>query len=255
MLTAERIEGAFPDRPVRFYEQVESTNSLAMEWLHRGAAQGALVTANEQVKGRGRKGRPWQTPPGTALAVSMILQPPASVLWQMSMLGAVAIVDVCDQLGVAEVGIKWPNDVQIAGKKVSGVLPEALWDGDRLAGVVLGMGLNVRVDFRQTALEDHAVSLETVLNRSIDRLDLLVNLITAVDDWSGHLLDGQLYRYWCQRLTTLGQVVYFQHESVPVQGVAEAVDATGALLVRTKQGALHQLVAGDLALGTDALPD
>lgn len=252
MLDDVRIREAFPGRHVQFLPQAESTNTLAMEWLRSGAPHGAFVTADEQLKGRGRKGRSWHTPPGAALAVSIILHPPVDVLWQMSMLGAVAIADVCEAVGAQPVGIKWPNDVQIGGRKVSGVLPEAVWEGERLLGVVLGLGLNVRVDFASTELAESAVSLEAVIGRRLDRLVLLRHLVAAVDLWWGHLNDKKLFACWQERLITLGQAVTISGESESLSGIAEAVDATGALLVRMEHGELRRIVAGDLALGSGA---
>src|SRR5690606_4117303 len=132
---------------LRFYERADSTNDLALAWLREGAPIGAVVIADEQLKGRGRKGRVWHTPPGVALAVSVVLRPPVDALHQVGMVGALAIADVCQQHVPDDVAIKWPNDVQVGGRKVSGILPETAWEADRLLGVVLGMGLNVRVDF------------------------------------------------------------------------------------------------------------
>src|SRR5687768_9901808 len=146
VLTTERIQSKLNSRPLRFYEQADSTNDLALDWLRTGAAAGSVVVTDEQVKGRGRLGRTWYTPPGTALIVSVVLRPKVEYLGQITMLGAVAIAQMIEHLGTIDIGIKWPNDVLLQGKKVSGVLSEAVWNGDKLQGAVLGMGINVRID-------------------------------------------------------------------------------------------------------------
>ncbi|MEP6989218.1 MAG: biotin--[acetyl-CoA-carboxylase] ligase, partial [Chloroflexota bacterium] len=146
-------------RPVRYFSQIGSTNDVALEWMNSGTAKGSIVVADEQVKGKGRLGRVWQTPPGTALIVSVVLHPQVHDLAQITMLGALAISDMVKCLGIESVGIKWPNDVMLNGLKVSGILPEAVWECDRLVGVVLGMGINVRIDFSKTELINSAISI------------------------------------------------------------------------------------------------
>lgn len=248
-LTAEHICLALSPRAARFYQQADSTNDIALAWLREGAPTGSVVVADEQLKGRGRKGRTWHTPPGTALAVSLILHPPLEVLNRVSMLGALAICEAIENLGIQGAGIKWPNDVQINGRKVSGVLPENEWDGDRLVGVVLGMGLNVRVNFAGTGLEDTAISLESALGKPVDRLELLVKLLERTDEWSARLGSAALPAAWRKRLTTPGQTVTVSSAEAVIRGVAEDVDEQGALLVRDQQGTLHRVIAGDIALG------
>ena len=246
-LTADKL--AQLPHPIRFYPQADSTNDLALDWLRAGAAGGSAVIADEQLKGRGRKGRLWHTPPGVALAVSVILHPPVAALHQVSMLGAVAIAELCDRVGAEAVTIKWPNDVLVQGRKLSGVLPEAAWDGERLLGVVLGMGVNVRVDFAGTPLEQTAISLETALQRPLDRAELLAILLERVAYWSLHLGSERLWQTWKQRLSTIGQQVTVDTPEGPLHGLAGAVDAQGALLVRDAAGELHRVLAGDIALG------
>jgi BirA family biotin operon repressor/biotin-[acetyl-CoA-carboxylase] ligase len=248
-LTAERVQAALAPRAVRFLAVADSTNDSARDWLRAGASAGAAVLADEQRRGRGRMGRTWQTPPGAALAVSVILYPPPAALPRLSMLAAAAVCDLLERLGCADVGIKWPNDVQLNGRKVCGVLVETEWAGDRLLGAVVGIGLNVRVDFTGTELAQTAISLADVLDSVPDRLDLLVALLTRLDDWYARLETPALYDAWRGRLTTLGQRVSISGQGEPVTGTAESVDAQGALLVRDAAGALQRVVAGDIALG------
>lgn len=248
-LTAARVQAVLAPRETRFFEVVDSTNDIAREWLRAGAPCGAVVVADEQRRGRGRMGRAWHTPPGAALAVSVILHPPAAALPRLSMLAAVAVCDLLESLGCAPVGIKWPNDVQIGGRKICGVLVEADWERDRLLGAVVGIGLNVRVDFSGTELGGSAVSLADALDSPPGRQDLLAGLVARVDEWYDRLQTPTLYTAWRARLTTLGQQVTISGAGEAVAGVAESVDEQGALLVREAGGALRRVVAGDIALG------
>jgi BirA family biotin operon repressor/biotin-[acetyl-CoA-carboxylase] ligase len=246
--TQTELEKWLTPRPVRFFEQIGSTNDAALEWLREGAPVGAVVVTNDQTGGRGRKGRSWYTPPGSALILSVVLRPELSRVPQVTMLGAVAIYDLLTHLGVADVGIKWPNDVQINGLKVSGVLPEAIWEGSSLLGIALGMGINVSIDFSGTELAQTAISIEPALNRQIDRAGALVYLLARIDYWYARLGSGDVFDAWRERLTTLGKAVVLENGAV--RGVAERVDAAGALVVRDADGELHRVIAGDIALGT-----
>lgn len=249
-LTETRLNNLLAPRAIRFYERVDSTNDLALEWLSQGAAPGSVVIANEQVKGKGRKGRSWYTPPGTALIVSVVLKPEVRHLSRVTMLGAVAIAEMLESVGAPDIGIKWPNDVQLKGQKVSGVLPEVVWDGENLRGVVLGMGINVRTDFSSTELVDRAVSIESSIGRSLDRAELLAALLGRVDHWTARLGTPELFRTWKARLTTLGREVSLEDGGQSIHGTAESVDDEGALRVRDAGGILHDVLAGDIALGS-----
>jgi len=233
-----RLQQAF-----RYYASVDSTNDIAMQWLKEGATQGSVVIADEQRNGRGRKGRTWSTPPGVAIALSVILKPPAEHANQLSMLAALAVVDLCAYAGIQNVGIKWPNDVQINGKKVSGILPEAAWEGDELRGVVLGIGVNVRVQF-EGDLAQTATNLEPESGKSLDRADLIGYLLERINFWSSQIDTAVVFEAWRNRLNTIGQRV--QVESI--RGIAQAVDRSGALLIKTSDGSIQRVLAGDVSL-------
>ena len=243
VLSIERLHQRLAPRPFRYFDQLESTQDEALSWLQAGAASGSVVVADEQLAGRGRSDHTWYTPPGVAVATSVILKPDESVLPKITMLSCVAIAEVLEALDVANLVIKWPNDVLVDGKKVSGILPETHWDGEKLHGVVLGMGINVRVNFSDTELVDHAVSIETVLKRPVDRTELIGSLLERIDYWLDHT--DSLFDAWQSRLVTIGQTISING----IDGVAEAVDASGALLVRDAADVLHRIYAGDVYLG------
>lgn len=231
-------------RPFQYYDRISSTQDIALKWLEQGAPQGAVVIADEQLNGRGRQGRTWYTPPHTAIALSLILKPIPDAVHQITMLGALAIYDAITQLTPDKnaVTIKWANDVKLHGGKISGILPEALWQGDKLQGVALGMGLNVRVDFSRTDIDQPTANLEQVLGYPINRIDLLVILLECLDFWMPQLGTNTLFETWAMRLETIGQPVQINH----VKGVAEAVKPDGSLSVRDADGTIHQVIAGDI---------
>ena len=242
-LTTERLQKALKSRAFEFYPQIDSSNNRALEWLAAGAPSGSLVIADEQTRGRGRMGRVWTAPPDTALMFSYLLHTTSDALTFVGMMGALAVCEAVDALGV-HAGIKWPNDVQIDGRKLCGVLPEAAWQGERLIGVVLGIGVNVRIDFAETPFAVTAISLQDKIGE-VDRVDLLLCVLARLDHWSARLASDDLFEAWRARLVMLGRQVSVGD----VTGVAEAVDRQGGLLIRDDAGMLRRVIAGDIALG------
>ena len=242
-LSQESLQAALGSYVFRFEASLDSSNDVALDWLREGAPDGAFVLADEQRRGKGRLGRTWYTPPGLALAVSMILRPTTQQMAQIGMMGALSVAQLCESLGLEDVGIKWPNDVQIAGRKVCGILPEAAWEQDRLLGVVLGMGVNVRVAFSGD-LAATATSLESCTATRLDRTELLAELLGFLDGWRGQLGSAALFEAWRSRLNMLGKPVRVGE----LQGLALDVEDSGALRLQTDSGAIERVLAGDIML-------
>lgn len=257
LLTPDTLRAALGTRPFRFFDQVGSTQDIARDWALADppAPEGAVVIAEAQTAGRGRQGRPWHSPPGGALLVSAIYRPVLAPehLQRMTMAAGLALADVLRPLLGAAFALKWPNDGLIRGKKVCGVLSEAIWVGDRLAAVVVGIGLNVRVDFAGIDLAASATSLETELGYPVNRIALLTALLARLDHWAARASEADVVEAWRARLGTLGQRVIVYpvevQESAPLfTGVAEGVDDVGALLVRLDTGEVRRVLAGDVTL-------
>lgn len=235
-------------RPYRWYPSLPSTMDVARTWLREGAPHGAVVLADEQTAGRGRLNRPWQTPPGSALALSMVLRPQPSALGHLPLLGALAVAESVAPLGVPGLGIKWPNDVLVGGLKLSGVLAESEWDGATLRGAVLGIGLNLSQDFTGSDLDGVAVSLRTALGQPVDGRAVLGALLTQLDALWALVGSAALVKAWRARLVTLGQRVTVSTPAGDLIGMAEDVDTDGALWLRADDGERHSVVAGDVRL-------
>jgi BirA family biotin operon repressor/biotin-[acetyl-CoA-carboxylase] ligase len=247
-LTTARLQSALRMRPCQYYPTIDSTNERALSLVRDGAPQGSVIVADEQTQGRGRLGRAWFAPPGTALMFSYVMHPRAEALTYIGMMAALSVCETVEALGAKGVGIKWPNDVQIDGLKLCGVLPEAAWQGERLLGVALGIGLNVRVDFAGTPFEGLATSLQDSVGK-VDRANLLARLLERLDYWTPRLESDALYEGWRARLVMLGRPVRVTNGGGTTRGVAEDVERQGALLIRDEGGVLRRVIAGDMYLG------
>lgn len=274
--TQDSLRALLGDRPFRFFAQVTSTQDLAREWARermlpreRALARSngddltgkrvAVVIAEEQTAGRGRQGRGWHSPPESAIMFSAIIEPdlPPDKLPRITMAGAVAVAEAMFPRLQHNVTLKWPNDVLIRGKKVGGVLSEAVWDGDTLHAVLLGVGVNVRVDFAGQEFAAHATNFETEVGRAHNRHDLLGLILARLDYWIARLDTDDLIAAWEKRLSTLGQPVTVSPradmpDEARFSGTAEGVDEFGALMVRLADGELRRVLAGDVTLRSAA---
>ena len=143
--TLRRALADLPLGEVRFFEQTGSSNDIALAWAAEGAPDLSLVYAEQQNSGRGRARRRWLTVAGGGLAFSLILRPEAGQERSPASFSALAALGVCSALEALDVPaeIKWPNDVLVCGRKVCGVLAEAVWLGEQVDRIVLGVGVNV----------------------------------------------------------------------------------------------------------------
>jgi len=236
-------------RNLIFEPIVGSTMDLARDAAHHGGVEGTLVLADEQTAGRGRLGRSWLTPPAANLTFTLLLRPPSPVLRQVAMIAPLAVVHSVEETGIRAM-IKWPNDVQVGGKKIAGVLIETESEGGSASAVLCGIGLNVKFDPRaHDETREIATSLAVELGREAEREPLLASLLLHFERLYGDAKAGGSMRdEWRSRLVTLGQQVRATMPDRVVEGVAEDVDDTGALLVRTPDNQLVTVEAGDVTL-------
>ena len=239
-------------RTLIFEPSVGSTMDLARDAAQHGAAEGTLALADEQTAGRGRLGRSWVTPPATNLASTLILRPPAAILRQIAMIAPLAIVDAVAETADIAADIKWPNDVQVGGKKLAGILIETDLSDGASPRVLVGAGINVNFDPREhDEIRDIATSIAVELGQQSDREALLASYLLHFERLYDAAQSGASPRdRWRERLVTLGQRVTVTQPTTITTGLADDVDAEGALLVRTEDGDLITVEAGDVTLRT-----
>ncbi|MDI6769859.1 MAG: biotin--[acetyl-CoA-carboxylase] ligase [Anaerolineales bacterium] len=256
-MTEDGLRKALSDLPlggVRFFKQTGSTNDVALAWAAEGAADLSLVVAEEQTAGRGRFGHKWVTPPGTALAFSLILRPKVEEVESIALfsaLGALAIATTLEEKYSLKPEIKWPNDVLLARRKVSGILAEAVWLDNRAESVVLGIGLNVRPEAILSAesFSFPAISLETATGQSVEWLKLLHAIIKALIAWRLRLGSGEFVRAWEARLAYRGEQVQVWAEGQPARaGQVEGLERDGGLRLRSPEGETFSVRFGEVHL-------
>jgi BirA family biotin operon repressor/biotin-[acetyl-CoA-carboxylase] ligase len=242
----EAFQSALGERPFRYYAEIGSTNDTALSWLRDNAADGSIVIADYQTRGRGRLGRAWHAPPDTALMFTLILRPPALYVPRINMIAALSVEAAINAVGASKTTLKWPNDVLLNGRKVCGILSESAWEGSRFLGVALGIGVNLRVDFSGSPLAQSAISVGDVVG-TIDRVDLLARILHHIEMWMPQIGTDAPRAAWKARLQTIGQRVQIALPHETLSGIAEDVSEHGALMIRRADGTLGQAFAGDLA--------
>lgn len=256
--TAAGLAGRWGLPAVHLYQRAGSTNDVARALAEGGAAAGTVVLADEQTAGRGRGGKGWSSPPGLGVWLSMVLRPPSlAAPGLLPILVGLAAADALDAFArPARVAIKWPNDLQLAGRKLAGILCEGSWDGSRPGYVVAGIGINVLhsiPDF-PPELRDTATSLRITAGWQPPRADvagavagaLLRRVATPPAELGGTLLEALR-----ERDALLGRPVQVTGAEA-VTGTAMGVSPAGALLVRTKAGALRTVRSGTVRLAEGA---
>jgi BirA family biotin operon repressor/biotin-[acetyl-CoA-carboxylase] ligase len=246
---ADSLETKFFGQNAIYYPSVPSTMDVARKEARRGADAGTVVVAGEQTEGRGRMKRTWLSPKGN-LAFSVILYPEVSYLPFLVIIAALAVVYSIEKATGLRTLIKWPNDILIGGKKVGGILIENEVKRNKVQYAIVGIGINM--DVNPEVKENAPVlstSLKDEIGGSILRMRILKNILREMEKLYLTLPDSRsMLREWRNRLITLGRNVCIYSDGMKLEGVAESVDATGALLLRHADGSLRSIVAGDVTL-------
>lgn len=226
------------------HEVVGSTNDRAAAWMAEGAPHGAVVTADAQTEGRGRRGRSWVSPEGEAVYASVVVRPDVAGK-DFGAIGLAVGVGLAEGLPVA-VELKWPNDLLVGGRKLAGILCESRWVGMR-PDVVVGFGVNVWQRSFPAEIAAVATSL-AVCGVDVGRVEVLAGLLASLEDAIDRFAEAgfaSVRRAYEERCPMLGREVEIHAPRGVVRGVAEALADDGALLLRDAAGALHRIEAAD----------
>jgi len=247
-----------PLSAIRYYDRVGSTNDEAANWAAAGGPHLALVVADEQTAGRGRLKRRWYTPPGSALAFSLILHDQhlptnQEAIPQVTAMGALAVCDALNQDLASRIRaqIKWPNDVVAGGCKLAGVLAEAHWQDQDLQAVVLGVGINVAPDSLPLPerLDFPATCLSEMLGYAVDRWEVLKLVLEKLLSWLPDLGGPSFIQAWEQHLAFRGEWVRVNSGTQPaLEGQICGLNSDGSLKLRTHGGEEQDLRFGEIHL-------
>lgn len=231
-------------REIEYHASIASTQQRARELADEGARRGVVV-ANEQTEGQGTRGRAWLAAAGTSLLASWILRPAPAAPALFAALAGVAVARAFATLGCEGASLKWPNDVELDGRKVAGALAHGSSDGSG-GLLVIGIGVNVHQRDFPADIARSATSL-ALAGHSIDRLALLSRITFELDRLERPHERPAALAEWRQRSTFLGRHVSVSGASRELSGTADAIDDEGALIVRTERG-VERVMSGDVVV-------
>ena len=248
-LPAIRIVG----RDIQVFQQTSSTNDVAEKLARDGVAEGVVIFAETQTKGRGRLGRQWLSPAGQGLWFSVLLRPALSLasITQLTVAAATAVARAIRLETGLEPQIKWPNDILIRGKKAVGILTELSAEADRVRHVIIGIGVDVNVTDFPAELREVATSLAAEAGRKFLRAEIAAAILRELDADYARVVRGEfapLAEEWERQCITLGRRVVIHIGDRTLSGRAEALDSDGALLLRGDYGHLERIMGGVVTL-------
>jgi BirA family biotin operon repressor/biotin-[acetyl-CoA-carboxylase] ligase len=235
--------------PLIWYSSVPSTNDLAAQMADGGAPEGTVVSADAQSAGRGRLGRTWASPAGAGLYTSVILRPPAPALALLSIGAGVAIAEGIEAAAGLRSTVKWPNDIYAGTRKLAGILAEAGSTASGAHHAIVGFGVNLMPAAYPPDVAARATSIESELGRAVDRGLVLAECLAALSMRYRDLREGRagaVIASWRERAGwTFGRHIEWDSPAGMRQGVAEDIDETGALLVRS-EGSRLRIISGEV---------
>lgn len=252
-----RISGKVLGSSLKFHQEVDSTNNVLKRLAAENAPEGTTVISDAQAEGRGRRGRAWVSPPGLGIWMSVLLRPNLhpSQVQTLTLAASAAVMRALVPLGIEGMGIKWPNDIIINGKKVCGILTEMSAEAERVEWVIIGIGLNVNHDHGdfQSEIRDIATSLRLSGKRekSYNRSEIAANIINELDAaYQEFLGKGPewVVEEWKKWNVTLGKRIRIISQTGDREAEATDITPDGRLIVRYADGTTGEVLSGEVSI-------
>ena len=236
----------FPKREakIKYFSKATSTMDIARALARKGSPDFTVVIAGRQTRGRGRLKRAWYSSRG-GLYFTIILRPQISPVLspRINFAASLTIVRVFRKLYGIDAMVKWPNDILVNGKKVSGMLSEMEAEGDIVTFINIGMGINVNNDPEKK--EPGATSLKKITGKNISRKKLLTEILNELEKMVNVKVLENVIPMWKKCTTTVGRQVKIVTGREISEGLATDVDENGALILKLADGSIKKIIYGD----------
>ncbi|MDO3409639.1 biotin--[acetyl-CoA-carboxylase] ligase [Saccharibacillus sp. CPCC 101409] len=258
-LDARRIEASLRTRrfgrSLTVLARTDSTQTEAENLARAGAPEGTLVVAEEQTSGRGRQGRVWHSPPGRGVWMSAVLRPegPLTAVPQLTLLAAVAVCRAIRAETGVQAGIKWPNDLLADGRKLCGILLEAVVEDGRVRHCIMGIGIDANLEEADypEELRQKVTSLRRESGKEVDRSALIAAVMNEFESLlSLHAEHGfqPIRLLWESLSVTLGREIVVRDARGERRGRAAGLGEQGELRLETEDGEVLPVYSGDIEL-------
>ena len=255
-----RLKTKWVGQPLLFFDSIDSTNIRAKQEAEQGAESGLLVVADKQTAGRGRRGRGWESPSGINIYYTLLLKPDfaADCAPMLTLVMALAVAKGIRQMlrrdseEAAKVGIKWPNDIVVDGKKVCGILTEMSMEQSYIQHIVIGVGINVRKQEFPEEIRDRAAAIDEQCGFRISRSQLIADIMEAFEEdyaifLQTHDLKG-LRASYTKLLVNQDREVCVLDPKGEYRGIARGINDQGELLVERQDGNIEEVYAGEVSV-------
>jgi BirA family biotin operon repressor/biotin-[acetyl-CoA-carboxylase] ligase len=256
-LRSELDTKIFGCQDIFYFQEIGSTNLMAKEYALNGFPEGVLVIAECQTQGRGRQHRYWHSPPNSGIYLSMILRPslPPNETAVITLMTAVALAEAILTEAEIMVRIKWPNDLLVGGKKLSGILTEINTFPDSVDFVIVGVGINVNTppEIFSNEIKDIATSLFSETGRRMRRARLVTAFLSAFEKYYAIFQKRQfttIINRWKSFSNIIGKVITVDILGRRYTGKVVAVDQDGTLVIEDHRAKRHRLISGDIIEST-----
>lgn len=259
VVTAERItpflETINLGRNIIYYTVCDSTQNIASVKAREGAPHGTVVITEEQTAGRGRLERVWDSSANKGIWMSLIIRPDISPQYapQFTLVAAVAITRAIEDLTNCIPEIKWPNDILINGKKVTGILTELQADMDRVHSIIIGIGVNVNqtVDFFDESIRSIATSLKMETGFENNRAALVAKIMFYIEKYADIYIEngfGPIKILWECYSGTIGKRIRATLLKETLEGVAIGITNDGVLQLKLDSGEVRGIYSADIQI-------
>lgn len=240
-------------RNLRLFGVVGSTQDELRALAEQGAPEGTVVIAEQQTNGRGRMGRAWVSPAGKGVWMSLLLRPsvPLPLTPQLTLLAAVALSRAITRLVPLTIGIKWPNDLLVDGRKISGILLESAAEDERLRYVVVGLGISANLDAEDYPEEllQKAISLKMAAGQPVSRSELIAEVLEQFEQLYALYLEqgfAPIRALWEAHAVTLNRTVTLTTPQGAIEGVPRELDDMGGLRVELPDGSIRTIYSAEV---------
>lgn len=237
-------EFAGRESSIHYFSELSSTMDMAKDLARKNCPDFSVVIAGRQTKGRGRLNRQWLSDDG-GLYFTLVLRPdiPLPMSSRVNFLASLTLARVLRDMYQIEAAVKWPNDILVDDRKLSGMLSELEAEADRVFFINIGMGINVNND--PTGVEPGAISLKNMLGREISRVRLLSRFLDEFEERLKNAEFENIISEWKQYTVTLQRQVRIVTQREVTEGLAVDVDENGALIVKLADGSFKKIIYGD----------
>jgi BirA family transcriptional regulator, biotin operon repressor / biotin---[acetyl-CoA-carboxylase] ligase len=245
----------FLGQSIHFQECVDSTQKIAKTLSYDNAAEGTVVIAEQQESGRGRLNRIWYSPKYTGVWMSMILRPniPLQKAPQLTLITAVAVVQAIEEVTNLSPQIKWPNDILLNGKKVTGILTELQAEADRIFAIIIGVGINVnqKLEDYPEDIQNIATSLSIETGEKISRAQIIRSVFSHFERlYLLYLEQGftPIKLLWESYAISIGKTIIARTVNENIRGKALGITEDGVLMLEDEDGKIHHIYSADIDL-------